>query len=73
MGNGDLVREPVSRKLRIFAFDPSVSAQFDTAGIGEITIAIPWEKRPAAGPGRRVHRGRRRRSGERRRSTGRSI
>jgi len=40
----------VSRRLRIFAFDPSVSAQFDTAGIGEITITIPWERNLQPGP-----------------------
>ena len=28
----DLIQNPTSRKLRIFAFDPSVSGQFDTAG-----------------------------------------
>jgi hypothetical protein len=50
MGNGDLVREPVSRQLRIFAFDPSLSAQFDMANIGEITISIPWEKDLKPGP-----------------------
>ncbi|HKE84267.1 MAG TPA: hypothetical protein VKB50_10945 [Vicinamibacterales bacterium] len=49
MGN-DLVREPVSRQLRIFAFDPSLSTQFDMAGIGEITIAVPWEKDLSSGP-----------------------
>jgi len=47
---GDLIPEPVSRSLRIFAFDPSLSAQFDTAGIGEITIGVPWEKALEAGP-----------------------
>ena len=36
--------------LRVFAFDPSVSSQFDTAGIGEITISVPWEKDLAPGP-----------------------
>jgi hypothetical protein len=46
----DLVPEPVSRKLRIFAFDPGVSAQFDLAGIGEITISISWERDLQAGP-----------------------
>src|SRR5437016_3895622 len=46
----DLVPDPVSRRLRIFAFDPSLSAQFDTAGIGEITIAVPWEKNLQPGP-----------------------
>ena len=46
----DLLADPVSRKLRIFAFDPGVSAQFDTASIGEITIAIPWERDLQPGP-----------------------
>jgi hypothetical protein len=46
----DLIPEPVSRTLRIFAFDPSLSAQFDEAGIGEITIGIPWEKNLQPGP-----------------------
>lgn len=50
MKDGDLVSEPVSRKLRIFAFDPSLSAQFDMAGIGEITISIPWERALEPGP-----------------------
>src|SRR5688500_12856957 len=49
-GQSGLVNEPVSRKLRIFAFDPGVSAQFDLAGIGEITIAVPWERDIAPGP-----------------------
>jgi hypothetical protein len=46
----DLVPEPVSRSLRIFAFDPSLAAQLDTAGIGEITLDIPWEKNLLPGP-----------------------
>jgi hypothetical protein len=46
----DLIPEPASRSLRIFAFDPSLTAQFDTAGIGEITIGIPWEKNLQPGP-----------------------
>jgi hypothetical protein len=50
MGNGDLVREPVSRALRIFAFDPSLSAQFDMANIGEIIISVRWEKDLKPGP-----------------------
>jgi hypothetical protein len=50
MAQSDLTPEPASRKLRIFAFDPSVSSQFDTAGIGEITISIPWEKNLQPGP-----------------------
>ncbi len=50
MTKSDLIPEPVSRNLRIFAFDPGLSARFETAGIGEITIAIPWEKNLLPGP-----------------------
>lgn len=50
MSNGELVSEPVSRRLRIFTLDPSLSAQFDMAGIGESTIAIPWERALEPGP-----------------------
>ena len=50
MAKNNLIPDPVSRTLRIFAFDPSLSAQFDTAGIGEITIEIPWEKDLLPGP-----------------------
>ena len=50
MRRSELISEPGSRHLRIFAFDPSLSAQFDTAGIGEITIAVPWEKNLLPGP-----------------------
>ncbi len=46
----DLIQNPTSRKLRIFAFDPSVSGQFDTAAIGEITIGIQWEADLKPGP-----------------------
>ena len=42
MTTSDLIPEPSSRTLRIFAFDPAISAQYDTANIAEITIAIPW-------------------------------
>jgi hypothetical protein len=45
-----LFSEPNSRKLRIFAFDPSLSAQYDMAGIGEITIPVLWEENLKPGP-----------------------
>lgn len=45
-----LVPEPAMRNLRIFAFDPSISAQYDTTGISEITISVPWETNLKAGP-----------------------
>src|SRR5262245_14866463 len=50
MAQADLIAMPTSRKLRIFAFDPSVSGSFNTAGIGEITISIPWEADLKRGP-----------------------
>ncbi len=50
MKKNDLIAEPLIRRLRIFAFDPGLSAQFDTAGIGEITIGIPWENNLQDGP-----------------------
>jgi hypothetical protein len=50
MASDDLVPDPVQRKLRIFALDPSVAARTETAGIGEITIPIPWEKDLLPGP-----------------------
>ena len=46
----DLVPDPVTRNLRIFAFDPSVSARVDSSGIGEITIAVRWERNLQPGP-----------------------
>lgn len=44
MSSGRLIPAPVSRRLRIFSFDPSLAGQYDTAGIGEIVIRIPWEE-----------------------------
>lgn len=49
MASSNLVANPTWRRLRIFAIDPAVSAQFNTAGIGEVTIAVPWED-VGAGP-----------------------
>lgn len=50
MTTSDLFPEPVSRNLRIFAFDPGLSAQFDMVGISEITIGVEWEKNLLPGP-----------------------
>lgn len=46
----DLVPEPLVRNLRIFTFDPGISAQYDTAGISEITIPVRWEAGLTEGP-----------------------
>jgi hypothetical protein len=35
---------PTERRLRVFAFDPSLGVQFETAGINEVTIRVPWER-----------------------------
>jgi hypothetical protein len=46
----NLIPDPTVRNLRIFAFDPGTAAEFDTMGIGEITIAVLWEKDLMRGP-----------------------
>ncbi|MBR0870562.1 hypothetical protein JQ633_09345 [Bradyrhizobium tropiciagri] len=38
------IEAPRSRRLRIFAFDPSLAQRTDTAAIQEIVVAIPWER-----------------------------
>lgn len=45
MANDD---RPVSRRLRVFAFDPSLSASLETSPIHQIVIEVPWEE---LGPG----------------------
>ncbi len=37
------IPDPVFRRLRIFSFDPGLASQYDMAGIGELTIKVPWE------------------------------
>jgi hypothetical protein len=34
---------PVHRRLRGYAFDPSLATQLDTAPVSEITYIVPWE------------------------------
>src|SRR5258705_10523452 len=41
---------PRSRRLRIFAFDPSLAQRTETAAIQEIVVTIPWERGPDGGP-----------------------
>ncbi len=41
---------PPFRRLRAFAFDPSLSAQLETALINQITLKIPWEADLTPGP-----------------------
>ena len=37
-------RAPTDRRLRVFAFDPSLGVELETAGINEVTIRVPWER-----------------------------
>ena len=39
----EFVAPPVSRRLQIFSFDPGLAGQFENAGIGELTVNVPWE------------------------------
>jgi hypothetical protein len=38
------IPEPKSRMLQVFAFDPSLSTDLDTAVINKLTLNVPWEK-----------------------------
>lgn len=40
---GPRVFQPPSRRLRVFAFDPSVGKHMETATVNEVTLSIPWE------------------------------
>jgi hypothetical protein len=37
-------RPPVTRSLRVFAFDPLAGTKLETVGLNETTIPVPWEK-----------------------------
>jgi hypothetical protein len=37
------VVKPTERRLRVFAFDPTLGTQLDTARINEVTLSVPWE------------------------------
>lgn len=39
-----MIKEPTYRKLRGYAFDPSLSLKMDTATINDIVYKIPWEE-----------------------------
>ncbi len=46
------INDPPWRRLRCYAFDPSLSTQLDTAMINEIVAQIPWDFYPAGSGGR---------------------
>ena len=35
---------PDERRLRVFAFDPTMGIALETAGINEVTLQVPWER-----------------------------
>ncbi|HLP80932.1 MAG TPA: hypothetical protein VK141_02925, partial [Nitrosomonas sp.] len=37
------VDPPTYRRLRIFAFDPSLATRLETAEMNQLIIQIPWE------------------------------
>ncbi|MGJ7518039.1 S8 family serine peptidase [Pseudomonas baetica] len=41
---------PVARRLRVYAYDPSLGRTLETVGINETTIQIPWENDLQPGP-----------------------
>jgi hypothetical protein len=45
-----LVTPPAERRLRIFAFDPSLATRLDTAFINELTVEVAWESGLKKGP-----------------------
>ncbi len=49
-----MVKKPPFRKLRGYAFDPSLSLKIDTALINDITYKIPWEDKDDPDPEKRL-------------------
>jgi hypothetical protein len=44
------VREPSTRKLRVFAFDPALRMDVRTEALSEATLEVPWEEDLQPGP-----------------------
>jgi Subtilase family len=42
--------DPATRRLRIYALDPSYALQRSTAALAETTLEVPWDKSLAPGP-----------------------
>jgi hypothetical protein len=42
--------KPVTRRLRVFAYDPSVELRLDTLSLNEATLDVRWEKDLQPGP-----------------------
>jgi len=44
------IPHPPSRRIRVFAFDPSVSRRIETSAVNIVTIRLPWEENVEPGP-----------------------
>jgi hypothetical protein len=44
------IPHPPTRRLRGYAFDPSLSIQLETMGVNEVVFTIPWEEDLQTGP-----------------------
>ena len=44
------IEPPAGRRLKVYAFDPSVSTELDTSLINQATLTIPWEDDLKPGP-----------------------
>lgn len=40
--------KPAFRRLRVYAFDPSLNTQIETAVVNQMTLNVPWETAPSA-------------------------
>lgn len=47
---GDRKTTPSRRRLRVYAFDPSLATRLDTALINDIVLEVPWEDDLRPGP-----------------------
>ncbi len=43
------IPRPPFRRLRVYAFDPSLDTQLDTAVVNRVTLKVPWEVDPESG------------------------
>lgn len=48
--NSTKAPRPPHRRLRVFAFDPSLSRRLDLADINVVTVQVPWEDELLEGP-----------------------
>ncbi|MEQ1821973.1 MAG: hypothetical protein ABL949_05665 [Fimbriimonadaceae bacterium] len=49
-GTANTIRPELTRRLRVLAFDPSLSVQLETAALNQLTVGVPWEDGLRPGP-----------------------